>query len=41
MVGMVPGVQIGIVDCLKRYLMYGLSWWLDRKGARSVEWVCG
>jgi hypothetical protein len=33
MVGMVPGVQIGIVDCLDRYLVYGLGWWLDWKGA--------
>jgi hypothetical protein len=29
MVGMVPGVWIGIVDYLERYLMYGLGWWLD------------
>jgi hypothetical protein len=33
MVGMVLGVQIGIVDCLDRYLVYGLGWWLDWKGA--------
>jgi hypothetical protein len=29
MVGMVPSVRIEIVDCLERYLMYGLGWWLD------------
>jgi hypothetical protein len=33
---MVPSVRIGIVDCLERYLMYGLEWWLDWKGARST-----
>jgi hypothetical protein len=38
---MAPGVQIGIVDYLKRYLMYGLGWWLDWKGAQSMNWVCG
>jgi hypothetical protein len=30
---MVPDVRIGIVNCLERYLMYGLGWWLDWKGA--------
>jgi hypothetical protein len=33
MVGMVPGVRIGIMDCLERYLMYELGWWFDWKGA--------
>jgi hypothetical protein len=33
MVGIVPSVRIGIADCLERYLMYGLRWWLDWKGA--------
>jgi hypothetical protein len=37
MAGMVPGVQIGIVDCLERYLMYILGWWLDWKGAWSTD----
>jgi hypothetical protein len=41
MVGMVQGVQIGIVDYLERYLMYRLGWWLNWKGVRSVDWVCG
>jgi hypothetical protein len=41
MVGMVPGVRFGIVDCLERYLMYGFRWWLDWKGAQSADWVCG
>jgi hypothetical protein len=41
MVGMVPGVWIGIVDCLERYLTYGLGWWLDWKGAQYEDWVCG
>jgi hypothetical protein len=31
MVGMVTGVWIGIVDCLERYLVYRLGWWLDWK----------
>jgi hypothetical protein len=38
---MVPGVRIGTVDCLVRYLMYGLGWWLDWKGDRCTDWVCG
>jgi hypothetical protein len=33
MVAMVPNVRIGNVDCLERYLVYGLGWWLDWKGA--------
>jgi hypothetical protein len=41
MVGMVLDVRIGIVDCLEMYLVYGLGWWLDWKGARSMDWVCG
>jgi hypothetical protein len=41
MVGMVPGLRIGIVNCLEMYPMYGLGWWLDWKGARSMDWVCG
>jgi hypothetical protein len=28
MVGMVPGVRIGIVDYFERYLMYRLGLWL-------------
>jgi hypothetical protein len=40
MVDMVPGVWIGIVDDLKRYLIYKLGWWTNWKGARStVEFV--
>jgi hypothetical protein len=38
---MVLGVRIGIVDCLERYLMYELGWWLDWKGAQCTDWVCG
>jgi hypothetical protein len=38
---MVPGVRIEIMDCLERYLVYGLGWWLDWKGTRSTDWVCG
>jgi hypothetical protein len=41
MISMVPDVWIGIVDCLKGYLVYGLGWWLDSKGAQSMDWVCG
>jgi hypothetical protein len=41
MVGMVPGVRIEIVDCLERYLVYGLEWWLDWKAAWSTDLVCG
>jgi hypothetical protein len=41
MVGMVPSVRIGIVDCLESYLMCGLGWWLDWNGARSADSVCG
>jgi hypothetical protein len=41
MVGMVPVVWIGIVDCLERYLTYGLGWRLDWKGAQCEDWVCG
>jgi hypothetical protein len=41
MVGMVPSVRIEIVDCLERYIMYSLEWWLDWKGAQSADWVCG
>jgi hypothetical protein len=33
---MVPNVRIGIVDCLEGYLMYGLGWWMDWKGAQSM-----
>jgi hypothetical protein len=36
MLGMVPGVRIGIVDGLERYLMYGLGWWTDWKGDQST-----
>jgi hypothetical protein len=25
------------VDGLERYLMYGLGWWMDRKGARITS----
>jgi hypothetical protein len=39
MVGMVPGVQIGIMDCLERYLVYRLGWWLDGKGVWSTDWI--
>jgi hypothetical protein len=39
MIGMVPGVRIGIVDCLERYLVYELGWRLDLKGAQSTDWV--
>jgi hypothetical protein len=40
MVAIVPGVCIGIVDGLKRYLVYELEWWMDWKGSRSmVEFV--
>jgi hypothetical protein len=41
MVGIVPSVQIGIVDCLERYLVYRLGWWLDCNGTRRANWVCG
>jgi hypothetical protein len=41
MVGMIPGVWIGIVDCLERYNMYGLRLWMVWKGARSTDWVSG
>jgi hypothetical protein len=41
MVGMVLGAWIGIIDCLERYLVYGLGWWLDWKGARRADWVGG
>jgi hypothetical protein len=41
MVGMVPSVRIGIVDCLESYLMCGLGWWLDWNGNRSADSVCG
>jgi hypothetical protein len=41
MVGIVPDVRIGIVDCLERYLVYGLGWWLHWKGAQSTDWICG
>jgi hypothetical protein len=34
---MESSVRIGIVDCLERFLMYGLGWWLDWKVARSVN----
>jgi hypothetical protein len=44
-------VRIGIVDCLERYLVYELRWWLDWKGVQSTEeavvgtrcmtWECG
>jgi hypothetical protein len=33
---LVTGVWHGIVDSLTMYLMYGLGWWLDWKGARST-----
>jgi hypothetical protein len=36
MVDMVTDVRIGIVDGLKRYLVYGLGWWMDWKGAQST-----
>jgi hypothetical protein len=29
MVGMVLSLWIEIVDCLERYLVYGLGWWMD------------
>jgi hypothetical protein len=29
----------GIMDCLERYLMYGVRKWLDWKGARGMVWV--
>jgi hypothetical protein len=29
MVDMVTDVRIEIVDGLKRYLVYGLGWWMD------------
>jgi hypothetical protein len=35
----VPGIRIGNVDGLKRYLVYGLGWWLDWKRPRSTVWV--
>jgi hypothetical protein len=35
--GLVPGVWIGIVDSLARYLVYRLGWWLDWKGVLSTE----
>jgi hypothetical protein len=35
---MVPSVQIGIVDSLERYLVYGLAWWMDWKRAQSTAW---
>jgi hypothetical protein len=35
----VPGVRIGNVDGLERYLMYRLGWWLVWKGAQSTVWV--
>jgi hypothetical protein len=41
MVGIVPDVRIGTVDCLERYLVYGLGWWLHWKGAQSTDWICG
>jgi hypothetical protein len=33
MVFMISGVWIGIVHGLESYLMYGLGWWMDWKGA--------
>jgi hypothetical protein len=41
MVGMVPSVRNGIVNCLEMYLMYELEWWLDWKGVWCADWVCG
>jgi hypothetical protein len=35
MISMVPGVWIG--DCLEGYLVYGLGWWMDWKGAQSTD----
>jgi hypothetical protein len=48
---MVPGVRIGNVDDLERYLVYGTGMWMVWKGARSTicvmvgtqraQWDCG
>jgi hypothetical protein len=27
------------VDCLERYLVYGVGQWVDWKGARGMVWV--
>jgi hypothetical protein len=35
----VPGVQIGNVDGLKRYLVYRFWLWMVWKGARSTFWL--
>jgi hypothetical protein len=36
---MVPGVRIGNVDDMERYLVYGLGMWMVWKGAQSTVWV--
>jgi hypothetical protein len=33
---LVPGVRNGIVDGLKRYLVYGMRLWMAWKGAQSM-----
>jgi hypothetical protein len=38
---MVPGIRMGIVDCLDKYVMYRLGWWLELKGAQYMDGVCG
>jgi hypothetical protein len=38
---MVPGVWIGNVDNLERYLVYRVGMWMVWKGARSTDYVCG
>jgi hypothetical protein len=40
-IGMVPGIRMGIVDCLDKYVMYRLGWWLELKGAQYMDGVCG
>jgi hypothetical protein len=35
----VPGIWIGNVDSLERYLMYGMGLWMVWKGAPSTVWL--
>jgi hypothetical protein len=35
----VPGIWIGNVDSLERYLMYGMGLWMVWKGAQSTVWL--
>jgi hypothetical protein len=36
---LVPGVQIGNVDSLERYLVHGMRMWMVLEGAWSMVWV--